>query len=181
MSVKHIERGTVLYRGGTTGLRNLPVFFALNRNTANVYGQVSAYRVRRNLKLLNMGSPYVIRELHSLAANKIVNKSLQKAFRLNGNNGVRRFSRIKYDIHVAQFVCKLGYDGYYAPELRNAKTTQGKFHPEIVLCAARQDLNFVEKFNATRPPRNKVGVNNRLTNTVMRTNYSTRRAAPAFS
>lgn len=181
----HLKKNSYIYRGSSnepayarignspTFLRNLPVYFANEFNRAKVYGQVVKYKVTNDLHLLNMGDPKVIEGLLNLTSSNTVEKSILKAFRIIKGR-VERFSRIKYDIHVAQFICKLGYDGYYAPELKNAKTTMGSFPIEIVLCKPKQVLKVANIYQPNRPPRQNRGLTNNLINTVRRTNYSRR-------
>ena len=179
-----LRKGTSIYRGSSnepmyaragtkpTFLRNLPVYFGPTQNVARTYGQVIEYKLLSDVHLLDMSRPEIIASLLERTKSENVKKSLKKAFRTsNASPGVRRFSRIKYDLYVAQLICKLGYDGYYAPELKNAKTTQGKFPPEIVLCNPKEVLTVHAIFQATSPPRMKRGVTMNLENAVKRTIY----------
>lgn len=152
-------------------LRNLPVYFSNSKNNVRTYGTAVKYVTTRPLNLINMGSVNTVAKLLAAARSNAVKGSILKAFR-TANGEVRRFSKIKYDIHVAKFICTLGYDGYYAPRLRT-KYQQGSFHPEIVLCHAKDVLKVYNVKAATSPPptRPRVGVNNNLRNTVGRTNY----------
>lgn len=174
-----LSKGTKIYRGSSSEpvyaqegsrpnyMRNLPVYFAEDRNTANVYGQVIRYTVKEDLALVDMSDPVTIAGLMSHTESNIVRKAFEKAFRVS-NGQVSRFSRIKYDIYVAAFLCKLGFDGYYAPRLKNAKTTQGSFHPEIVLCDPKNVLVVDKIYKATRSPSTRTGVNENLTRRVLR-------------
>jgi len=177
-----IRKGSHIYRGSSVEarfaqpggspsfLRNLPVYFTNKNNNAETYGRIVKYEVIDTIHLLDMSNPMVIRDLISLARSTNVKTAIKKAFRV-ANNKVGRFSRIKYDIHVAQFICKLGYDGYYAPELKNAKMSEGKFHSEIVLCHPKRVLRVSSVYNALAAPSNKRGVNASIMNAVRRTNY----------
>lgn len=174
-----LKKGTLIYRGSSTEpqfakptnkpnyMRNLPVYFAENKETASVYGQVIRYKVTKELALVDMSNPEIIEQLNSLTKSDIVKKSIAKAFRVS-NGQVKRFSRIKYDIYVAAFLCKLGFDGYYAPRLKNAKTTQGTFHPEIVLCDPKNVLVVDKVYAMNRSPSMRKGVNENLTRRVIR-------------
>jgi len=150
---------------------NLPVYFSNSKNNVRTYGTAVKYVTTRPLNLINMGSVNTVAKLLAAARSNAVKGSILKAFR-TANGEVRRFSKIKYDIHVAKFICTLGYDGYYAPRLRT-KYQQGSFHPEIVLCHAKDVLKVYNVKAATSPPptRPRVGVNNNLRTTVARTNY----------
>ena len=151
---------------------NLPVYFSNSKNNVRSYGTAVKYVTTKDLNLLNMGSVNTVANLIASARSNVVKNSILKAFR-TANGEVRRFSRIKYDIHVAKFICSHGYDGYYAPRL-GTKYPRGTFHPEIVLCHARDALKVVNIENATSAPPNKpkIGVNNRLRSVVRKTNYS---------
>jgi predicted ester cyclase len=103
-----------------------------------------------------MGSTNTIEWLISKAASEKLKFSIKKAFRIANNRKVRRFSKMKYDAHVAEFICRLGYDGYYAPRLRT-KYPQGHFSSETVLCNPSKFLRVSNVFTPTRPPTNKRG------------------------
>jgi hypothetical protein len=71
---------------------------------------------------------------------------------------------MKYDAYIAEFICRLGLDGYYAPRLRT-KYPQGFFASEIVICKPSKNLKVTNKFTPTRGPnqrrgRNGINVNN---------------------
>ena len=151
---------------------NLPVYFSNSKNNVRTYGTAVKYVTTKPLNLLNMGSVNVVTNLLASARSNTVKHSIVKAFR-TANGDVRRFSKMKYDIHVAKFICARGYDGYYAPRLRT-KYSEGSFHPEIVLCHAKDVLKVYNVKAPTSPPpmRPRVGVNNSLRNVVRRTNYT---------
>ena len=174
-----LSKGTLIYRGSSSEptfaepnkkpnyMRNLPVYFAEDRETESVYGQVIRYKVTEDLALVDMSDPVTIAGLMNHTNSEIVKTSIAKAFRVS-NGQVKRFSRIKYDIYVAAFLCKLGFDGYYAPRLKNAKTTLGSFHPEIVLCNPKKVLLVDKVYKLNRPPSMRKGVNENLTRKVVR-------------
>jgi len=139
---------------------NLPVYFSTNKNSVRSYGTAVKYRVMKNLNLLNMGNVEEVANLIEVANSEKIKTSIKKAFRIT-NGVVRRSSKLKYDIIVAVFICKLGYDGYYAPELRT-KLPQGKFHPEVVLCNARKVLKVYNIKKMLNAPSEKVGVNKNI-------------------
>lgn len=175
----HLSKGSLIFRGSSTEpqyakenkkpnyMRNLPVYFAENKETANAYGQVIRYKVTKDLALVDMSDPVTITGLMEHTNSDIVRRSFAKAFRVS-NGQVKRFSRIKYDIYVAAFLCQLGFDGYYAPRLKNAKTTQGTFHPEIVLCNPKTVLVVDKIYKIKNPPSMRVGVNENLTRRVIK-------------
>ncbi len=179
-----LRKGTRIYRGSSnepmyakegthpTFLRNLPVYFGPTQNIAKTYGQVVEYQLLKDVHLLDMSNPEIIAGLLERTTSENVKKALKKAFRVsNLGGGVKRFSRIKYDLYVAQLICRLGYDGYYAPELKNAKTTFGMFPAEIVLCNPKKVLTVKTIFDPTSPPRTRRGVTQNLQNAVKRTIY----------
>ncbi len=179
-----IRKNAYIYRGSSnestfarrgnrpTFLRNLPVYFAENKNRANVYGRVIKYQLTDDVHLLNMSDPKTVIYLLNSTTSNVVKKAIAKAFRLSNNKlNVRRFSRIKYDMYVAELICRLGYDGYYAPELKNAKTTEGKFPAEIVLCKPKKVLRVVNVYSPTLPPTTRRGVTENLSRSVRNTVY----------
>jgi hypothetical protein len=123
------EAGTNLYRAGNL---KSPSFFTLKPENAKEYGSVGHYKLMRNVNLLNMSKPDVIRNLLKNAKNNETKRSLQKAFRINNNNKVFRFSKVKYNVPVAQLIGTLGFNGYYGPRMRTKYHT-GYFHEEVAL------------------------------------------------
>lgn len=183
----NFPEGRFLYRGSHTEANqargylnkrpnylrnNLPVYFSNTKNSVRSYGTAVKYVTTKNLTLLNMGNVDEVARLITSARSPVVKKSLEKSFRIS-NGILKRNSKIKYDIHVAVFICRHGYDGYYAPRLPT-KYAEGSFHPEIVLCHPRNVLkvyNVKPMLNAP-PITVKRGVNNNLRNVVGRTNYN---------
>lgn len=182
-----IKKGTILYRGShhesisavgrvnksPNYLRaNLPVYFARNKNNVRKYGTAVKYETTKNLHLLDMGDPEIVTRLIQIAKSEKVKKSLAKSFRVI-NGIVRRSSKIKYDIDVAVFACRLGFDGYYAKRLpQKYLGGTGTFHPEVVLCDARRVLKVVGIEEMLNAPNNRISVNNNLRRAVAATNYS---------
>lgn len=185
--IKVIPAGEILYRGSWQEFpyvqnrigkspnymrTNVPVYMAINKSNALIYGPPVEYKLRCQVRLLNLANPDVVKTLINIAKSNTVKSAIKKAFRVI-NNEVRRFSRLKYNVHVAKFACALGYDGYYAPRMPYAKYT-GFFHPEVVLCDAPSVLTVVGPTGNRRPPpiTPKVGVNNELRQIIQMTNYS---------
>jgi adenine-specific DNA methylase len=180
-----IPKGTVLYRGSLDESRlavpgnrpnylraNLPVYFAPNKENANIYGAATVeYETTRPLRLLDMSDPDTVSQLIDMARSDAVKKSIAKAF-IVANGLVKRKSKLKHDIHVAVFICKLGLDGYYAPRLPG-KLSYNTFHPEVVLCNSRSVLKVVKVHPLTKSPssKNKASVNNAIRKLVALTNY----------
>lgn len=172
-----VNAGTHLYRGSNKEAqnahgyinhspnfmtRNRPYYFLYNngnrnggKNIANrAYGQVTVYKTRRNLNLANLGSTNSIKNLIAKAGNnEQLVRSIKKAFRVQSNGSVKRFSRVKYDDEVAKFLCRLGYNGYWAPKLSQKYAENKPFHQEIVVCNPRTNLKVVRVEAATRAPR----------------------------
>ena len=182
-----LEKGRFLYRGSHTEAMNAisrigqppnflrtnaPVYFSNTKNSVRSYGTAVKYVTTRDLNLLDMGNINEVARLLERAKSPTVKKSIEKAFRIS-NGEIRRFSKIKHDIHVAVFICKLGYDGYYAPRLPT-KYVSGTFHPEIVLCNPQSVLKVYNVKPVLDPPRTylKLGVNNNIRADIQRTNYS---------
>jgi hypothetical protein len=152
-------------------LRNLPVFFLYGTNGKNIAsrsygGRVTVYTTKRRLRLLNIAIPRSIRLLLNSTNNPIVQKSIVKAFRVQNNKSVVRSSKMKYDIHVANLVCRLGYDGYFT---RRMRSKHGSFHQEIMLCHPKTCIKVQSVLNANKPPpirRRKALNNNNIMNNI---------------
>jgi hypothetical protein len=147
-------------------LRNLPVFFLYGNNgeqiAGNSYGgHVTVYKTTRPLRLLDIANRESISMLLQATKNQIVIKSILKTFRITNTN-IIRFSKMKYDIHVSNLVCRLGFDGYFTGRLR--RKYSGTFHQEIMLCKPKTCTRVVSVSNATKPPpiQNRFGLNNRV-------------------
>jgi len=150
---------------------DLPVYFTDNPDSAEVYGAAVKYQTLYNLNLVDMGDLHTVQSLLISARSPELKKSITKAFRVS-NGIVKRVSKIKYDIHVAEYICRLGYDGYYAPRLPG-KYSSDTFHPEFVLCRARDVLRVYGIERQMQPPvKSRVGVNNNVREAVARMNYS---------
>lgn len=150
---------------------DLPVYFTDNPDSAEVYGAAVKYETLYNLNLVDMGDLHTVQALLNSARSPELKKSITKAFRVS-NGIVKRVSKIKYDIHVAEYICRLGYDGYYAPRLPG-KYSSESFHPEFVLCRARDVLRVYGIERQQPPPtRTRIGVNQNIREAVARMNYS---------
>lgn len=169
----NIPSGFTLYRGSfdeaalarghvnhtPNYMKNRPYFFLYNnsnRNGANIanraYGQVTVFKTTKPLKLVNLGSVRDVKMLLERAnGDEKIIKSIMKSFRI-ANNNVIRSSKLKYDTVVANFICKLGMDGYWAPKLTQKYGGNKKFHQEIVLCHPKKSLRVVRINQPSRPP-----------------------------
>ena len=139
---------------------NLPVYFSTNKNSVRTYGTAVKYKTIKDLNLLDMSNVDQVSELINRTNSENIKKSIKKSFRIT-NGIIRRSSKLKHDIIVAVFICRLGYDGYYAPELR-VKLPQGTFHPEIVLCNARKVLKVYNVKKMLNSRSEKIGVNHTI-------------------
>jgi hypothetical protein len=77
-------------------------------------------------------------------------KSIKKSYRVTNGPNVIRSSKIKYDLPVARFICSLGYDGFWAPKMKQ-KYGNKKFHQEIVLCHPKRSIRVVRVEQPSRP------------------------------
>lgn len=165
----NIPSGFTLYRGSfdeaalarghvnhtPNYMKNRPYFFLYNNsNGANIanraYGQVTVFKTTKSLHLVNLGSVRDVKMLMEHTDDPKIIKAIMKSFRISNSNVIRS-SKLKYDVVVANFICKLGMDGYWAPKLRQ-KYGNKKFHQEIVLCHPKKSLRVVRVNQASRPP-----------------------------
>lgn len=150
-----LSRGTTLIRGaGNNTLRNITFFAYGNdavRLVTNEYtkyntNKIYVYKTTKDLNLMDMSKPGNIMKLANATNNP---RSLYKSFAISSNGVVvLRSSKIHHDTEVAKLVCKLGYDGYFAPSLKHRKYANKTFHPEILLCKAGDKVNL----NSTMAP-----------------------------
>lgn len=168
---KKIYRGSYFDYSKPFSSNRRAVYFANTRNNAEIYsGFVTEYTLTKNAHVLNMGDANTVRKLIGMAASDRLKHHIKKAFRVaNNSNNVRRFSKMKYDAYVAEFICRLGYDGYYAPRLRT-KLPQGSFGSEIVLCDPSTFLKVSHVFEPTRSPNTRLGRNNSIN--ISKMNYT---------
>jgi hypothetical protein len=189
MRIVNVRKNSNIYRGShrewlnaahylnqaPTYLRtNLPVYFSNNRNSVNTYGSAVRYKTTKNLRLLNMSSVNTVQALFNNAKSDTVKNSINKAFRII-NGRVMRASKLKHDMHVAVFICRMGYDGYYAPPIPDRKRGYKPFHSEIVLCKPHDVLKVNRREELREPPMIRSSVNNTIRQRVMNTNYSSHR------
>lgn len=153
MHTLNLPANFTLYRGTRDIFnyeRNSPVYFTFGSNGAqiaeNAYAKpgtgakVLEFKTAKKLVLLDMSKPETIVGLFNKASsNEDLLRSLAKSFSVKDGK-VLRSSKFKHDDKVSRLVCRLGFDGYYAPRIKERKTTQGYFHPEIVLCKAASVL-----------------------------------------
>jgi hypothetical protein len=167
----NIPSGFILYRGSfdeaalarghvnqtPNYMKNRPYYFLYNnanKNGANLankaYGQVTVYKTIKPLKLVNLGSVRDVKMLLNSTDDKDIAKSIMKSFRI-ANKDVIRKSKLNHDLVVANFICRLGMDGYWTPKMRQ-KYGNKKFHQEIVLCHPKKSLRVVRVNQPSRPP-----------------------------
>ena len=147
-----------LYRGTRNIFnyeRESPVYFVHGPNAPNIAenayakpgtgAKVLEFKTNKKIKLLDMSKPDTIVFLMNRASNNNgLLTSLAKSFSVR-NGQVVRSSKLHHDTAVSNMVCRLGFDGYYAPRLKERKTTQGYFHPEIVLCGAKNKVSVTRR------------------------------------
>lgn len=156
---KKLYRGSSQNHGEPFNTSRRAVFFANSRNNASIYsGYVTEYTLTEDAYILNMGSADTIEWLLKKAKSDRLKYAIKKAFRISVNRSVRRFSRMKYDAHIAEFICRLGFDGYYAPRMRT-KYKEGYFAAEYVICNPHKFLKVSRALTPTRPPNNRRGRN----------------------
>ena len=149
---KNIPANTTLVRAnasnGNASNKNHTYFMygnnAVNKVT-NEYAKyqgnkIHTYVTKKPLKLINMSKVNSIKMLLN-SANENAELAIKKSFRIS-NNKVLRKSKLKHDVVVSRLLCKLGYDGYYAP--RMDRPNGGKFHQEIMLCNPRDKIRYVK-------------------------------------
>ena len=165
-----IPAGFILYRGSfkesalapgyvnrsPNYMKNRPYYFLYNNNNGSnianrAYGQVTVFKTTKSLRLINLGNPRAVIKLLSYTNDPKIIKSIMKSFRTSNSNNVVRSSKLKYDLDVANFVCKLGMDGYWAPKLKQ-KYGNKKFHQEIVLCHPKTSIRVVKVEQPSRAP-----------------------------
>jgi len=172
MKIVTIPTGFILYRGSyeesalapgyinraPNYMGNRPYYFIYNNGNNNAlnltnraYGQVTVMRTIKPLHLLNLGDSDTVVHLMSLTNNDTVLKSIKKSYRVSNSPLVTRSSKLNYDVKVANFICSLGYDGFWTPKLKQ-KYGNKKFHQEIVLCHPRSCLRVVKVEQPSRPP-----------------------------
>lgn len=151
-----------LYRGATrpilptdkfsyfmAGSDNLPSSYFLKKvhsgYTRSKGSKVYRYTLdmRNRPKLLRLNSASSVKYLMNKVGIKSMSETEKNAIRkaiagsfiirnINNRNIVFRNSNRIRNAKVADFVCKLGYDGYYTNVMRLANG--GEFHEELVLC-----------------------------------------------
>lgn len=136
-----LPSGTRIYRGDTgfylgesRGTRKV-VFFGLRPEEVEEYGIVAIYETREDLHLLDLGQVDTLSYLLELAPPEV-----EEDIRLSFSR--HRDSEPHRDRRVAEWICTLGYHGYFAPFLETEMG--GSFHPEIAICDPSVKVSFIE-------------------------------------
>jgi len=160
MTTVTIPSNFTLYRGDRSSdsyKKPDPVYFLYGNDGYNITQSAYAkhigthvfeYKTTKPLHLLDMSRVDNVRFLISRALNNPdLLGSLGKSFAVSDNGTmVLRSSKKHHDLVVSEFVCSLGYDGYYAPRLKYRKFATGTFHQEIVLCAASNKIKETRNY-----------------------------------
>ena len=136
-----IPIGTFLYRGGDTDLTP-ESWFALDQESASIYGLVQIYQTVKPVSLLRLDDPHNVQQLwekaHQQGLHEVVN-AIQKRFRVSADGTfVIRKSQVQDDRLILHFLCQLNYDGFYANRLPLNESRSQWFHSEVALCHAPQ-------------------------------------------
>lgn len=101
------------------------------REYCNSIGYIGVFTPKKDLKLINVGNYEMMKEIHEKAAeskDETVIDALNEAYSIDHETKTTgRYSDYDHDKPVSEFICKLGYDGYYGP-IFNA------FPPEVMIC-----------------------------------------------
>jgi len=159
MNVINLNKNIPLFRANSTNgkmtNRNYAYFIfgedAVNLVT-NQYAKIEGnkihqYKLSKPLTLLYMGDVKTINFLKS--KDPSVEYSINKTFRIRNGQVIRK-SKLEYDLKVAKLICKLGYDGYYAPPLPKKYGTT-TFHQEIMLCKPMDKVNYINSIVPFKP------------------------------
>ena len=156
MSVVNVNKNVHLFRANSTNGRMTNrnyAYFIFGEDAVNLVtnqyakyegNKIHKYKLSKPLTLLDMGSVETIKFLKS--KDPSVEYSINKTFRIRNGQVIRK-SKLEYDLKVARLICKLGFDGYYAPPLAKKYGTT-LFHQEIMLCKPLDKVNYL---NSTTP------------------------------
>lgn len=126
------------------------------------------YKLKNKPKLVKMNSVKSIKALVAEAQKKNLNNivnAIQASFRLgkvgkvgNKKNIVLRNSAKNRDRTVAEYICRLGFDGYITNVMKSGKNNanNSKFHQELVLCNPYEKLDMVNSTTSEHPPSQKL-------------------------
>ena len=148
-----LNNGSEVYRSSTrqVGKKDLLAYFMFGntgKNKVQEYysnaegSKVYTYKLQTNPKLIKMNSVHTIKTILGRTNNNtIINAILGSFAVVNFGNSRRiiRSSKTNRDLIVANYICKLGYDGYIANTMN--KVEGGLFHQELVLCKPYNKVN----------------------------------------
>ena len=148
-----IPSGTPLYKGEKIGRdiitrynhdTNQPTFFALTKEEAEQYGQVSEFITEQDFKLvpLNYDTMTILYKDAPENIKHILTKNY--GYHPEKNEIGIRDSVGTADRTLASYLCNNNYDGY---TLRQANTDMGGiFHPEYAICNNQDKIRHVKSF-----------------------------------
>lgn len=141
-----VTPGTSIYRGnsleyvGEKSLGDLEYFSELK--TAQIYGLVVRYEVKKELFLLAMDDIGNLQKLYDIADDD-VRKAIKSSFGYSPKKPqIYRDSDYDMDFKIARFVCSQKLNGYAHDSIKS--DTEADFHAEIALCEPNKSLVAVE-------------------------------------
>lgn len=154
----NLPKNFELYRGTKRMMadnytRPTPVYFLFGNNGYGIANRAYAsgfnenvftFKTSKPLKLLRMDTERGLNKLKK-TLNKDEIDILERRFKYDPEiDEVRRHSAARKDKMIAGYVCRAGYDGYYAGKMPQLKyRTKDLFHQEIVLCNAKDKVEPV--------------------------------------
>lgn len=148
-----IPENTLIYRGGNISDLQDNAFFGFNKEHVKQYGNVSEYKINKQLEVLALMEINSNSEFYKSAPLKI-KSALNNAFSINESRKIR-VSNPSDDYAIINHLCKKKYNGYAMHS--NYKTDSGSnFHAELVICNCTQHIDLMNaNIESGGPPRIK--------------------------
>lgn len=105
-------------------------------------GGTSAFRVQKDLKLLDFGNVHTLKHLRKIMGAKApedVVQAFEHGWEIKGD-AFKRYSVDMLDGKVATWLCKNGYDGYIANNVPG-------LHDEVMICNLSENMKYVGDYD----------------------------------
>lgn len=145
------QKDSKLYRGSAANSQSIvkQMWFTPDIESAEIYGNVFEYHLKKPIILLKMDDPSNILKLTEEAARQNKNNvidALSVSFKII-NGEILRNSEPEEDKLILNFICSLGLAGFISKPIRKNIEGTSFFHSEVGICDARDVVEQIGKIS----------------------------------
>jgi len=145
-----LTKGYKLYRGSAQAIQPITrqMWFTQDPKEAQIYGNVKEYELVTPVNLVRLDMVDNILKLTAVASEKDpqVVTAIKSSFQLYDNTLIRN-SESHHDKAILNFICRLGFNGFFSQPIHKSTDNNVFFHSEIGLCDARKQINLVKSID----------------------------------